>query len=305
MSDAAENIQFDDSPGGETPVDVAPAADPSPEPTPAPVEPAQPAAAADPAPDPAPAADPAATPPADPANDPSKPTAPVFSPEQQAYINEHIVGRFRARLGDAEDRATGFQTQLQEMQQQANPQAELPDDGPVVPPIPENYWEESYAADVKARDEAIAARAKWEADQQVQVQQQQQAELQAAEQYKQHLNNLSAQYLDRAKKLGIPDTELQFANTQINNIGMAEDVRVFIAMDEQGPEITRYLGANMAEVSAMAQMSPMQAAEHITTSIKPAIAAAKQAVQDPPPPVESPKGSGIAPKEHRDGHHFE
>lgn len=290
MSEEALNIQYDDEPMEAAPAPVVEA-----ESAPTPVDETQP--------EPVAANEPTDLPqePAEPGDAEGKRLAPEFSPEQQAYINEHIVGRFRTRLTAAEEAAQEAQRQAQEYQQQVQPQTQVPDGGPVVPDMPE-MWQDDYEEKLAERDAKIAERAQWEADQRVQQQMQEQQQISALQERQRQLDSTVAAYMQRAEKLNITRDELAFANNQINGAGgIADELRLFIAADEQGPEVTRYLGQNLGEITQIQNMSPLQAAAHIVGVVKPAIAAAKAAATQQqtqiPEPVASPKGSGVPHKE--------
>lgn len=221
--------------------------------------------------------------------------APEFTPEQQKYINEHIMARSRARLGDAERRAQELEERLQSLQSEQPTQT--PTDGPVIPPMPEDIWADDYEQKVAARDEAIKERAAWELQQRFQEQQtvqQQEAEAQAqlAE-----LQTSVANYSQKAKDLGISSDELEIAGNTVSSQGMHNDVTRFILSMEKGPAVTVHLARNPAEMQRVSKMSPIDAAVYIAREIEPKVSRIVNRRKAPAQETGTLKGGGVAEKE--------
>lgn len=226
-----------------------------------------------------------------------KPVVPEFTPEQQAYINEHIVARQRARAGQFEERAQQLEQELERLRsQQQQPVAASPDGAPEVPPLPD-IWEPDYEQKLAARDEAIAKRKEWEIEQRYQKQQQEWEQQQQIQQQMQALQGRVQSYSERAEKLGVNAQQLAAAGNFLAQVGLPDGVTEYVLDEEHGPLITMHLAQNTADLQALSQLSPIKAAVYIDRQIKPKVARAIQRKASAPEPTETLKGSGAPPKQ--------
>jgi hypothetical protein len=212
-----------------------------------------------------------------------------FTPQQQRFINERIVAKKVAQQKEAERRAEELERKLQEYQEKQ------PSGAPEVPEMP-NVWDDDYEEKVKARDEAIIQRARWEEDQRAKEMREQEEQQQAAARQQEELMGRVVSYTERAKSLGISESELQVAGTAVSQVGMPEDLTMFILDDDKGPAITTYLARNLQEVQKLQSMNPLQAAVYLTTEIKPKVSRSLKRTS-PPDPADTVKGSGVPEKE--------
>lgn len=195
--------------------------------------------------------------------------------EQNAEDNQsdrvqEVINTKHRRMKEAEERAARAEQQLQQMQQQYKPQA------PTVPAEPDPF-DEDYDDKIRIREDAIRARALYDAQQQqldIQNQQRQQALL---VQQQQETAKKAQEYQARAKKLGIkPETLVEKANVvgsyfNMNNPAHNELVNEIIT-DEQGPLITKHLAENISELAELSEMPLVKAVLHIERNIKPKLA---------------------------------
>jgi hypothetical protein len=209
-----------------------------------------------------------------------------FSPEQQKVVNEIAAKKaFEAR--EAKRKAEDLEKRLAELEA-SKPVEPVPD----VPQAPDPY-DDDYEAKLQARDQAMLAKAKYDA--QVQYQQQQQ-QVQMQEQQRLENERLMKSlegYSARAKKLGISDSELQQAGGLVSQYGLSEQATLHILDDEQGPAITTYLSKNPQAMDAINGMPPMKAAIYIESTIKPEATKAQPKTTNAPEPVEPVQAGGI------------
>jgi len=123
-----------------------------------------------------------------------------------------------------------------------------------IPPIPDEL-DDDFNAKLAARDEAIANNARYQAGQDLYLQQQTQN--QQAQQAQQQANYQQARtvYNARATELGISPAELQAAETAVVNYGVNADTAARImANKEDGPLIVKVLAENAADAISLASM---------------------------------------------------
>ena len=262
MSDAAENVEFDETPAeqptAEKPADdfgdVTEDFDTSDGPSEAP--------------------------------EPEQPAKIEFTPEQQVFINEKIIAEKVAKQREAERKAQELEQKLQEMQ------AKIPEPArPNIPPPPDPF-DDDYDAKIKARDDALLEAAKYDAMQEAQALQERHRQEQILQQQMEQQLNTVKTYSQRAEKLGIDASKLQSAGNRLAQHGISEDVAKFILEDEHGPNVTVYLAENLMELEQIKAMDPIRAAIYIENNVK-AKANARMNTSPPPEPTESLEGKSF------------
>lgn len=217
----------------------------------------------------------------------------VFDDRQQAKVNELIGGKV-AQTHKERQRADDAERQLADLKAQM-PQAEAP----VIPdvPDPEDFYgePEKLKAAMDTRDEAIKQRATFDAQKswentQLQNQAQQQAQAQAQKQHE-----VNVKYGQTAESFGIKSEQMAQEAAVLGNSGLGLDVQNHLAQDPQGPLIVNFLAKNMLELDKLRSMSPMQAAAHIATEIKPKLAGIKKTTSTPHP-LDMDDGKGVPEK---------
>jgi hypothetical protein len=209
-----------------------------------------------------------------------------FTPEQQAFINEKIVGEKVAKQREAERRAEELQKELEETRSRI-PEPERPS----VPPAPDPF-DDDYEEKIRARDESIRAAAEYDAAQQERQRLQQFQQQQAQEERRQKGMKMLMTYSERADKLGIAADKLQVAGNRVAQYGIQNEVAQYILDDEQGPNITMYLAENPLVLDEIRHMDPIRAGIYIESNVK-SKAMERLNSTPPPAPTEAPDGQGF------------
>ncbi|WP_372857627.1 hypothetical protein [Pseudoalteromonas sp.] len=167
-----------------------------------------------------------------------------------------------------------------------------------IPPAPDPF-DDDYDEKIRERDELIARKAQFDAQQSV-WQQQQQTQQQQAQQLKQEQLQAQVQaYNARTKELGISPDELQAAGNTVAQYGISDDLTMAILADSDGPLITKYLAANPMELSSLSNMNPLQGAMHIERIVRAKATALKPKTSKAPNPSENLQGKGHKPDDGR------
>lgn len=217
----------------------------------------------------------------------------VFDDRQQAKVNELIGGKV-AQTHKERQRADEAERKLADLQAQM-PQAEAP----AIPdvPNPEDFYSEpeKLKAAQDQRDEAIKNRATFDQQtawdkSQLLNQAQQQAKVQAQKQHE-----VNVKYGQTAESFGIKSKQMAQEAAILGNSGLDFGVQDHLAQDPQGPLIVNFLAKNILELDKLRSMSPMQAAIHIATEIKPKLAGIKKTTSTPHP-LDLDDGKGVPEK---------
>lgn len=211
-----------------------------------------------------------------------------FTPEQQEIFNK-AIGKKTFEMREAERKLEAERAERMRME------AELAKfKAPVVevPPMPDPY-SDNYEEKVRQRDEAIALRAAYNAQQEQYKQAQAYQQQQEAIRRQQELEESVTAYKANAVKLGVKQEELAQAAQTVANYGINEDLALAIIGDEHGALITTYLANNMTDLDKVVRMSPIQAAMYIANEIKPKAIARKPKISSAPEPAEKITGNGV------------
>jgi len=166
---------------------------------------------------------------------------------------------------------------------------------PVIPPMPDPY-DADFDERMRQREEAIRQTAIYEANEQArQAQLSDQNNARLAEQQRNLVAAVNT-YSERAKALGVSESELKVAGQTVAAYGIAEPVAEFILHDDKGPAITAYLARNPEQLEAMSKLNPLQAAIHVATNIKPKLTDRPRTADLPKPP-DTLSGGGVAKRE--------
>lgn len=179
-------------------------------------------------------------------------------------------------------------------QQLAELKAKLPQEQrPYVPEAPDPY-DPDYEQKIVQYKEALRQEAIYEAKQEQARQLETVRQQQIAQEQQKRVNDAVALYDARAKTLGVSQQELQMAGQLVHAYGVNQDLVMAILEDDKGPMITTYLAKNPEELELIRSMSPVKAAMHLATNVKPKLSGTKKSA---PTPVETLGGGGSPPRE--------
>lgn len=124
-----------------------------------------------------------------------------------------------------------------------------------IPAMPEEL-DDNFAEKLAAREEALVNNAKYQAGQDLYLQQQATLQQQQAAQQQANYQQARIAYNARATELGISPAELQAAETAVVNYGVNADTAARImANQEDGPLIVKVLAANANDAISLASMN--------------------------------------------------
>ena len=214
---------------------------------------------------------------------------PLFSEEQQKVVND-IAAKKAFEVREAKREAEALKKQLEEANAKI-PQATRP----VIPEV--DPYSDNYEADLRKRDEAILAQAKYDLAQSEKASQSERARAEQEQAQKEATDKMVKGYADRAIQLGLNAQELAAAEDAVINYGIDPAVGNFILQDDKGPLIVKYLAANPLELESLSALNPQMAAIKIHTDIKAKAAALGVKTPTAPAPIENLSGSGMPLKE--------
>lgn len=213
-----------------------------------------------------------------------------FDEAQQKVVND-IAAKKAFEVREAKRANEDLQRQLDELKAKAPVEQ-----APSVPDLPDQY-DDDYQTKMQQRDQALLAKAQFDANANYQ---QQQSQSLAQEQQRLENETLSKSvedYSGRAKKLGVGDEELQTAGNIVYQYGINDQVTKHILADEHGPLITKYLSQNPQAMDALRNLPPMSAGVFLETQIKPMAIKLKPNTTNAPSPVDTLNGAGSPRKQ--------
>ena len=160
-----------------------------------------------------------------------------------------------------------------------------------VPPMPDPT-DIDYDQKLVAREEAIAANAKLEAQRETAKQAQEEAyqkqiEANAAEVQK-HVETMYS----GAKDLGVKEDELKEADARVARFINDPELAKFIISQPDSALLVKHLASSANDLTKISQMNPIQATAYLVTTVIPAAAKLKPGVTKTPPPIDVPSGKG-------------
>jgi hypothetical protein len=211
-----------------------------------------------------------------------------FVPIEQ---NQQEVNKQHRKFRDEERARIKLEKELEETRQRlAKIEAESVD--LTIPPAPDPY-SESYAEDMKARDEKIqqvadhnARTANAEAEQ---AQRQKEAE-QAREAEEQQL---AENFFAKSDQLGLKREQTQNAAKTLIDYDIPDYLVNSILKDEEGPLIAAHLANNPIELESMDGMSALEQANYLNTTIRPKASLLKPKTSKAPDPPITLDGGGV------------
>lgn len=192
----------------------------------------------------------------------------------QDKINRTINKFYREKM-EAKEEAERLQRELEKFKQTQEPE---------IPPMPDPF-DDNYEDKVRQRDEALALKARRDAEQQVLAERRQQEQLA-------QMQATVSGYAEKATKLGLDQTEWQ-QNLQVaGQYIQSDDLGMAILSDPEGPLLTQYLAQNPMDAINLNQLNPYQAAQFIETQVRPKARELKPKTTQAPPPPTQVKSTG-------------
>lgn len=203
---------------------------------------------------------------------------------QHKRFRDEERGRVKER-----ERADAAEKELEDLK---GKQAEV-----VIPPVPDKY-SETYEADIKERDEKIAAQAKQTADsEQAQAKRKEKDEARLAEDSA-ALNKRVATFDSNLVSHGLSAPEVKAAAEAVIGLGISNTFQDILLDDKDGPLFVQYLAVNPIEAEQINAMSTMELVNHLNGEIRPkALLLKPQTSTAPDPPITLEGGGAPETKE--------
>jgi hypothetical protein len=216
--------------------------------------------------------------------------------DEAALARQKATDAFNKQYGEKKQLERDLAAQSEKVQQleqkERERQASLVGE---IPPMPDVY-DDDFEAKLKARDESILAKARFEASNEAFLQQQQQLQQNQVEAKQRELNELSNSFFSNALSGGASESEINSVVTTLNNNGMTSDLGEAIMSDKaDGYSIAKYLATNPMEAVELNTMSPVLAGAKLAEIKAKANVALKPKQSETPAPAEVLKGAGAQP----------
>jgi|TARA_R110001583_G_scaffold194537_1_gene365642 hypothetical protein len=208
----------------------------------------------------------------------------VFSEAQQKVFNAEI-GKKTFKLRETERKNEELLRSVNELQQKVNVVPDIQ-----VPPMPDAFsmTDADYRQAMRQRDEAIVTKANLDARQLANDTYYRNVQAQQFAEEKRVTQEATSNYVQKAAKLGISQTELQQAGSTLMTFGVSDELAGFIVDHDQGPQIAKYLEENTTELEKVAQMRPSNASVYIATKIAGKVQRdAKSNINQAPDPIDT------------------
>ena len=207
----------------------------------------------------------------------------------QDAINAAINKKHREKM-EAERKAAEYKAQVEEFQRKE--QEQLAKSFESIPPIPDAF-DDDYEQKLAERDKALAAKAQYDAQQNIMQQQQQQQQYQQQIEQQRLMQESINKYEERAvKDFGISKESLNADVQTVNQLGISPELGLHVMNDDQGALITQYLAKNIDESANLFAQNPFQQAQYIENVIKPKLEALKPKQTAAPTPPTNLTGNG-------------
>jgi hypothetical protein len=214
-----------------------------------------------------------------------------FVPQEK--VND-LVGRQRIAAREAKERAEAAERRAQEIESRLAKYET--NDVQDVPPLPDQY-DDDFEAKVQARELIIRRNAEITAKQQFADQTREQELQQQAAAQRAELASKHDQFVNRANKAGISETDRLITEQVLVSSGMSQDLQVFILDDDEGPQMAEVLRADPVALDELVHMSPVQQASYMERHVRPKAAALKPKTTEAPDPAETLGGRGAPDNE--------
>lgn len=188
----------------------------------------------------------------------------------------------RVRVKESE-RADAAERKLGELQAK---QAEV-----VIPPVPDKY-SDSFEADIKERDDAIAAQSKQSAATEVAAAERQKKDDARKTEAEKALTKRVAGFDTNMVSHGLNPAETKTAADTVLAYGISDIFGDILLEDSDGPLFVQYLAANPIELEEMTRMSVLQLVNHMNGDFRQKALLLKPKTSNAPDPPRRIKGGG-------------
>lgn len=212
--------------------------------------------------------------------------------EDQDGVNQDAVQRAinkqHAKYREEERKRKALEKELEEMRAKLPKEPEAPE----IPPIPDPY-DENYEELVRARDEALLNKVKYDVAQEASLAQQQKLEDEKQAKRQEEIQALVTNYDNKAKSFGLDVQEVHKAGKAIVDYGINDQLAEFLLADDDGPLLTQYLASNPRELDELRSMPITQASIYVHTKIREDAKGLKPKQTQAPDPAPSLSGNGV------------
>lgn len=195
----------------------------------------------------------------------------------------------RARVKESE-RADTAEKALEELQVK---QAKV-----VIPPVPDKY-SDTFEADIKERDEAIAKQSTQDAANEVAAAERQKKDDARKTEAEKALTKRVTGFDSNMVSHGLNPVETKTAADTVIGYGISDAFQDVLLEDPDGPLFVQYLAANPVELEEMNRMSVFQLVNHMNGDIRQKALLLKPKTSNAPDPPLKIKGGG-APEQRED-----
>lgn len=168
----------------------------------------------------------------------------------------------------------------------------------VIPPVPDKY-SDSFEADIKERDEAIAAQSKQSAATEVAAAERQKKDDARKTEEEKALTERVTGFDSNMVSHGLNPVETKTAADTVIGYGISDAFQDVLLEDPDGPLFVQYLAANPVELEEMNRMSVFQLVNHMNGDIRQKALLLKPKTSNAPDPPLKIKGGG-APEQRED-----
>ena len=169
---------------------------------------------------------------------------------------------------------------------------EAEQDDVVIPPVPDPF-DEDYEAKIQTRDAAIRKRADLDAQATVKKDQGESRKEAANLAEQKRIATAVNQYEARAVQFGLNVEEVKKAGDTVIDYGITGDLAMYLLEDKDGPLITNYLASNPLELDDLRNMSTIDAAIKMNSTIREKAVLLKPKPTNTPDPADILDGGGV------------
>ena len=200
---------------------------------------------------------------------------------------QNAINKQHAKYREEERKRKALEKELKELRSK---QPKEPD-APQVPDAPDPY-DKNYEQLIKARDQKLLERAKYDAKIEAKQADEQKLATEKQELRQKEIGKLVENYDNKTKQLGLSVDDIHKAGQAIVDYGINNELAEFILGDDDGPLLTQYLASNPAELDDLRSLPIASAAIRIHTNIREKVQGLKPKSTSAPDPAPLLSGNG-------------